>query len=109
MRKELLLAQRLKAISDENFDVGACTQEIRLLNQAYMQDAIQAVYQNKLEDLGGMLKSYRKMRKVIAGLPNLENEVFFYECGIFNGAYKVLEELNTIFMEQADCQNLSKL
>ena len=109
MRKELLLVQRLKTFSNENFEMEACTQDIHLLNQAYIQDAIQAVYQGKREDLDDMLKSYRKLRKVIAVLPDLGNEVFFYECGIFNGAYKVLEELNQIYMEREKQQKFSQL
>ncbi|RKI39069.1 ArsR family transcriptional regulator [bacterium D16-51] len=109
MTKELSLAQELKKFSEENFDVGTYTQEVHMLNQVYIQDAVQAVYQDNLEELSDMMKSYRKMRKVIAGLPNLENEKFFYECGIFNGAYKILEELNGIYKEQEDCQKLSGL
>ena len=109
MREELLLAQKLKTFSDGNLEMESFVQDIRLLNQTYIQDAMQAVCQDKLEDLSDMLKSYRKVRKVIAGLPNMKNEVFFYECGVFNGAYKVLMELNEIYAEQADYQKFSQL
>lgn len=109
MKRETVLVQQIEAVSRGNFDVVVCTQEMQALNQAYIQSAMQAVYQNAQEDLGEILKGHRRLRKAIAGLQRTEQEVFAYECGIFNGAYKILQEMDRIYMEQEECRNSLEL
>lgn len=102
MMKESTIVQQIIAVAEGKSDIAICTQQMQAWNQSYIQSALQAVSQNTQEDLGEMLKRCRKMRKTIAGIPKTKNEVFVYECGIFNGTYKILEEINRIYMNQKD-------
>lgn len=109
MKKENELRQELREMSKPSFDLIACAQEMQMFSQAYIQGGVQAFSQNAYEDLDEMLRSYRKLRKEIAGISKTMKESVIYECGIFIGAYKMFEEINRIntrLEEQCDAQKL---
>lgn len=109
MKKENELRQELRGMSGSSFDMAAYAQEMRMFSQAYVQGGVQALSQSAYEDLDDMLKSYRKLRKEIAGLSKTLQESVIYECGIFIGAYKIFEEISSINIkleEQHDAQKL---
>lgn len=109
MKKENVLIQQLRTMSSVPFDLSACAEEIRLFSQAYIQSGMQAVSQNAQEDLNDMMQSYRRLRREIANLPKTEKESILYECGIFNGSYRILEEINRVFLKQEEERNAQKL
>ncbi len=103
------MCQELREMSKPSFDMIACAQEMQMFSQAYIQGGVQAFSQNAYEDLNEMLKSYRRLRKEIAGISKTMQENVIYECGIFIGAYKIFEEINRInarLEEQYDAQKL---
>lgn len=103
------ITQQIMAFAEGTADMPACTQQMRDWNQANIQSAMQAVSQSAQEELGEMLKHCRKMRKAIAGMPKTNSEAFVYECGIFNGTYKVLEEMNHIYMDRQEHRSFLNL
>lgn len=104
-----VFTQQLKTINGKAYDAVIYTQEMQNLQQAYIQSGIQAVYQDAPDHLHEILKSHRKLRKAIAGLKKSETEAFLYECGIFNGAYKIFEELRQLYLEQEKKRDLQQL
>ena len=109
MKKENELRQELREMSKPSFDMIACAQEMQMFSQAYIQGGVQAFSQNAYEDLNEMVKSYRRLRKEIAGISKTMQENVIYECGIFIGAYKIFEEINRInarLEEHYDAQKL---
>ena len=103
------MRQELREMSKPSFDMIACAQEMQMFSQAYIQGGVQAFSQNAYEDLNGMVKSYRRLRKEIAGISKTMQENVIYECGIFIGAYKIFEEINRInarLEEHYDAQKL---
>ncbi len=103
------MRQELREMSKPSFDMIACAQEMQMFSQAYIQGGVQAFSQNAYEDLNEMVKSYRRLRKEIAGISKTMQENVIYECGIFIGAYKIFEEINRInarLEEHYDAQKL---
>ncbi len=99
---ESVWMQHPEMISENTFDVGSCVQEMQVLNQSYIQSAMQAVCQDAYEGLQGIQKGFRKRRRMIAKLVRTPKEMFAYECGIFNGVYKVMEEIGRIHLEEEE-------
>lgn len=109
MNAEITLAQRLQAISGEPVEIESCVQEIQDMNQSYIHDAVRVIEKNEQENLGDLLKSHRKLRKTMAGLARTQQESLFYECGIFIGAYKLLEEIHGVYLLQEEQQKSKRL
>lgn len=109
MMQESTMIKQIAAYAEGSGDVQVCTQQMQDWNQANIQSAIKAIANNAQEDLGEMLKHCRKMRKAIAGMPKKDGEAFAYECGIFNGTYKFVEEVHRIYLDQQESQNLLDL
>ena len=89
MKKENELCRELHEMSRSSLNLTVCAQEMQMFSQAYIQGGVQAFSQNAYEDLNEMLRSYRKLRKEIAGISKTVQENIIYECGIFIGAYKI--------------------
>ena len=93
MKQEMALLCQIRKLPKDCTEVTEYVREMNVLNQSYIQSALQAVSQEESEKLGEILKNYRKLRRVIASIERTERENFDYECGIFTGAYKVLMEI----------------
>lgn len=91
--------QILRGVSEGHLSETSC-RELRALNQACIQSGLQMVRQKDMDNLDTMLRGYRRLRRTMAGLPKGEREGVYYECGIFNGMYKVFEEINVFFADQ---------
>ncbi len=100
MTREMILIQKVREASAGTVNVLDCAQELQSLSQAYVQSILQAMRQNQQEESCAMLKSHRRLRKAIANLEKTEKEILVYECGIFAGVYRVLEETNRAGREQ---------
>ncbi len=71
------MRQELREMSKPSFDMIACAQEMQMFSQAYIQGGVQAFSQNAYEDLNEMVKSYRRLRKEIAGISKTMQEMLF--------------------------------
>lgn len=109
MKKENELCQELRGMSESTLDLTTCVREMQMFSQAYIQGGVQAFSQNAYEDMNEMLKSYRRLRKEIAGLSKTMQESVIYECGIFIGAYKIFEEINRINAKLEEQHNMQKV
>lgn len=96
---EMEYIQALNTVSDEQVSDIVC-RELRELNQACVQSGLQMIRVKDIDEMDRMLKSYRRLRRTMADLPKDNTERVFYECGIFNGVYKVLSGVNTFFSDQ---------
>ncbi|MCI8592313.1 MAG: hypothetical protein HFI88_08225 [Lachnospiraceae bacterium] len=108
MKIEVECIQILKEASEGQLNEKACG-KLRALNRACVQSGLQMVRQKDIDNLDSMLKGYRRLRRTMAGLPKEEREEMFYECGIFNGMYKVFEEINIFFVDQERHRNTQKV
>lgn len=109
MTKEQKMRQVLQEVSRGSLDLKTGAQEMQAFSQAYIQGGMQVLSQNTQEDLDKLLKNYRKLRRDIAGLVKSDKEMIIYGCGIFIGAFKILEEISRMNRKQAersDRQNL---
>lgn len=73
------LEQHLRMLSTNPYEIPVCeielyTQELRELNQAYLQNARLVIQKNAQDDMEKMLKSHRKLRKAMAGLHKTQKE-----------------------------------
>lgn len=109
MIQESTMVKRITAFAEGTTDVSVYTQQMQNWNQANIQSVMQAIAQNAQENLGEMLKHYRKIRKAIAGMEKTSDGAFLYECGIFNGTYKIAEEIHRIYLDQQDSRNALNL
>ncbi|MEZ3505709.1 MAG: MarR family transcriptional regulator [Lachnospiraceae bacterium] len=109
MTKEQKMRQMLQEVSRGSLNLKTGAQEMQIFSQAYIQGGVQALSQNTQEELDKLLKNYRKLRRDIAGLAKSDKETIIYGCGIFIGAFKILEEIGRINRKQterSDRQNL---
>ena len=91
MTKEQKMRQMLQEVSRGSLNLKTGAQEMQIFSQAYIQGGVQALSQNTQEELDKLLKNYRKLRRDIAGLAKSDKETILYGCGIFIGAFKILE------------------
>lgn len=96
MKQEAALLYQLRNITKDCMNVAEYAYEMRMLNQSYIQGAMQAVCHEEQEELGEILKNYRKLRKTIGSLERTDRESFDYECGIFAGTYKIFVEIEEL-------------
>ena len=102
MMQDIFLVNQIRAMEGRISEFAAAyTEELRTLNQSYIQASVQAVCQEDTEELEDLLKHYRKLRKVIVSLPKTESEKFFLEAGAFAGAYRVFLDLQDTAMAEA--------
>lgn len=98
-----MLLEQIRGISQSSpTAVRVCVREVQNLNQSYIQGAIQAIFLDGYDELEEILKTYRKFRKAIASLEKTEKENFYYQAGIFNGAYKVFHDVYEFRAIQAE-------
>lgn len=109
MRQEIVLERQLRNISEDSAEMLQYVQEIRELNQAYIQSAMQVVSRNMQGDLSRILKDYRKLRKAISGMKRSGRGMLDYECGVFAGAYRVLLEMEGLYLIKEEQRNMKKL
>ncbi len=111
---KLTLEQSLRMLSTQSLETTVCeaelyTQEMQELNQAYIQNAKQAIQKNAQDDMEKMLKIHRKLRKTIAGMHKTPKECLAYECGIFIGSYTIIEEMHSALLTKAEQQKCKGL
>lgn len=105
-----MLLEQIKGISQSPpAAVQVCVREIQDLNQSYIQGALQAVFQDGYDELEEILKAYRKLRKTIASLEKAEMENFYYQAGIFNGAYRVFRDIHENRVIQTEKNSIKEL
>lgn len=109
MRKNEMLAGRIKAAVDGNADAKACVAELKAFNLSYRQDLVQAVRQENYERIENMLNTYHRLRKTLALLPRTEMDVIHYEAGAFCGTYRVFMDLEEVVLEKEKIRKQSSL
>lgn len=107
---DVAIADQIKAAAgDLSKFATVYAEQLQSLNQSYIQSSVQAIRQEDHEELGNILKNYRRLRKVIASLSKAETENFFYQAGTFIGAYRVFLDFQEISMTQAYHQEQKSL
>lgn len=80
---------------NENSEFSDILEEkLQLINRSYIQSSIQSICQEDYEELNNLLKSHKKLRRILSSMQKNDNENFFYEAGTFIGAYRVFSELS---------------
>ena len=74
MKQEMALLCQIRKLPKDCTEVTEYVREMNVLNQSYIQSALQAVSQEESEKLGEILKNYRKLRRVIASIERTERE-----------------------------------
>lgn len=69
---------------------------VKSRNQTYIRSTVQAVEEQDYATVDQIVKECKRAQKQIAHLQKNMNEMLYYELGIFNGFYEIVESLKEI-------------